>query len=87
MIRTLLLWFGIVCLGYCAYTIGMENLNQSYDNWVFEQHIAWQIRHKRRRIPSQRNAARLSRERYNPAANARPGSDTRTPPKWRSRQT
>lgn len=38
--RILLFWLGIGCLGYCAYAIGMEHLNQSYDNWVFEQHIA-----------------------------------------------
>ena len=38
--RNLLLWLGLGCLGYCAYMLGMERLNQSYDNWVFEQHIA-----------------------------------------------
>ena len=43
MMRTLLLWIGITCIGYCAYTIGMERLNQSYDNWVFEQHIAGKL--------------------------------------------
>jgi sortase A len=25
---------------YCGYLAGMERLNQSYDNWIFEQHIA-----------------------------------------------
>ncbi len=40
MMRALFIWIGLGCLGYCAYTIGMERLNQSYDNWVFEQHIA-----------------------------------------------
>ena len=38
--RTALLWLGLGCLGYCAYMMGMERLNQSYDNWIFEQHIA-----------------------------------------------
>jgi len=38
--RVLLFWLGFGCLSYCAYTIGMEHLNQSYDNWVFENHIA-----------------------------------------------
>lgn len=38
--KQLFLWLGLGCLGYCAYTLGMERLNQSYDNWVFEQHIA-----------------------------------------------
>lgn len=38
--KHLFLWLGLGCLGYCAYTLGMERLNQSYDNWVFEQHIA-----------------------------------------------
>jgi sortase A len=38
--RTLLLWLGLGCLGYCAYVTGIERLNQSYDNWLFEQHIA-----------------------------------------------
>ncbi len=37
--RTVLLWLGLGCLSYCAYMTGMERLNQSYDNWVFEQHI------------------------------------------------
>jgi sortase A len=41
--RTLFLWIGIGCLGYCAYTVGMERLNQSYDNWVFEQHISGKL--------------------------------------------
>jgi sortase A len=40
MIRTLLLLVGLGCVGYCGYVFGMERLNQSYDNWVFEQHIA-----------------------------------------------
>ena len=31
---------GLSCLGYCAYMLGMQSLNQSYGNWVFEQHIA-----------------------------------------------
>jgi len=31
---------GLGCLGYCAYMFGIERLNQSYGNWVFEQHIA-----------------------------------------------
>ena len=34
------MWLGLGCLGYCAYMMGMERLNQSYDNWIFEQHIA-----------------------------------------------
>jgi sortase A len=38
--RIILLWIGLCCLGYCAYVTGMEHLNQAYDNWVFEQHIA-----------------------------------------------
>jgi sortase A len=38
--RILLLWLGLGCLGYCAYVTGIERLNQSYDNWLFEQHIA-----------------------------------------------
>jgi sortase A len=38
--RILLLWLGLGCLGYCAYVTGIEHLNQSYDNWLFEQHIA-----------------------------------------------
>jgi sortase A len=38
--RHLLLLVGFGCLGYCAYMFGMESLNQSYGNWVFEQHIA-----------------------------------------------
>ena len=38
--RNLFLWLGLGCLGYCAYMLGMERLNQSYDNWIFEQHIA-----------------------------------------------
>ncbi len=38
--RTLFLWLGLGCLSYCVYSTGMEALNQSYDNWVFERHIA-----------------------------------------------
>jgi sortase A len=38
--RNIFLWLGLGCLGYCAYVVGMERLNQSYDNWAFEQHIA-----------------------------------------------
>ena len=38
--KTLLLWLGLGCLGYCIYITGMERLNQSYDNWVFEKHIS-----------------------------------------------
>lgn len=38
--KTLFLLLGFGCLGYCAYVLGIERLNQSYDNWVFEQHIA-----------------------------------------------
>jgi sortase A len=38
--KTLLLWIGLGCLGYCIYITGMERLNQSYDNWVFEKHIS-----------------------------------------------
>lgn len=38
--RVLFLWLGLGCLGYCVYGFGMETLNQSYDNWVFERHIA-----------------------------------------------
>jgi sortase A len=38
--KLLLSLVGLSCLGYCAYMFGMESLNQSYGNWVFEQHIA-----------------------------------------------
>ncbi len=38
--RVLLLWLGLACLGYCIYYTGMERLNESYDNWVFERHIS-----------------------------------------------
>jgi sortase A len=38
--RIIFFWLGLGCLGYCGYVFGMEHLNQSYDNWVFEQHIA-----------------------------------------------
>ncbi len=38
--KILFLLGGIGCLGYCAYMLGMGSLNQSYANWVFEQHIA-----------------------------------------------
>jgi sortase A len=38
--KLLFLLLGIGCLSYCAYMFGMESLNQSYGNWVFEQHIA-----------------------------------------------
>ncbi len=38
--KLFLVLVGLSCLGYCAYMRGMESLNQSYGNWVFEQHIA-----------------------------------------------
>jgi len=38
--KTFLVLLGLGCIGYCAYALGIERLNQSYDNWVFEQHIA-----------------------------------------------
>lgn len=38
--KTLFLWLGLGCLSYCIYITGMERLNQSYDNWVFEKHIS-----------------------------------------------
>jgi sortase A len=38
--KIIFLWLGLGCLGYCAYMMGMERLNQSYDNWVFERDIA-----------------------------------------------
>ncbi len=38
--KLFLVLVGLSCLGYCAYMLGMESLNQSYGNWVFEQHIA-----------------------------------------------
>ena len=38
--RVLLLCLGMGCLGYCVYFTGMERLNESYDNWVFERHIS-----------------------------------------------
>jgi sortase A len=38
--KTLFLLLGLGCLGYCGYMLSQERLNQSYDNWVFEQHIA-----------------------------------------------
>jgi sortase A len=38
--KSLFLLLGVGCLGYCAYMLGTQSLNQSYSNWVFEQHIA-----------------------------------------------
>jgi sortase A len=38
--KALLVLLGLGCLGYCGYAFGIERLNQSYDNWVFEKHIA-----------------------------------------------
>jgi sortase A len=38
--RLVFVVLGLGCLSYCAYTFGIESLNQSYGNWVFEQHIA-----------------------------------------------
>jgi sortase A len=38
--RFLFLLFGVGCTGYYAYVTGMDSVNQSYANWVFEQHIA-----------------------------------------------
>ena len=38
--RLFFLILGLGCLGYCTYVFGIESLNQSYGNWVFEQHIA-----------------------------------------------
>jgi sortase A len=38
--KTFLVLLGLGCIGYCAYALGIERLTQSYDNWVFEQHIA-----------------------------------------------
>jgi sortase A len=38
--KLFLVLIGLSCLGYCAYMLGMESLDQSYANWVFEQHIA-----------------------------------------------
>ncbi len=37
--RNILLLVGVGCLGCYAYLTGMAHLNESYDNWVFEQHI------------------------------------------------
>jgi sortase A len=38
--RTLFLLLGLGCTGYYAHRVAMERLDQAYDNWVFEQHIA-----------------------------------------------
>ncbi len=35
--RKILAWFGLGCLGYCGYAVGMQELNQSYDNWAFDR--------------------------------------------------
>ena len=38
--KNFFLLLGLSCLGYYGYVMGMERLNQSYSNWVFEEHIA-----------------------------------------------
>ena len=35
--RTLFLWLGLGCIGYCVYVTAKEHLNQSFDQWLFNQ--------------------------------------------------